>query len=44
MRLAGTWVARGKGSIINMSALGGGLVGLGRGNAIYCATKGPLRP
>lgn len=35
-------VGRGKGSIINMSALGGGLVGLGRGNAIYCATKGAV--
>jgi NAD(P)-dependent dehydrogenase (short-subunit alcohol dehydrogenase family) len=35
-------IARGSGSIINMSALGGGLVGLGRGNAIYCATKGAV--
>jgi NAD(P)-dependent dehydrogenase (short-subunit alcohol dehydrogenase family) len=32
-------VARRTGSIINISALGGGLVGLGRGNAIYCSTK-----
>lgn len=30
------------GSIINVSALGGGFVGLGRGNAIYCATKGAI--
>jgi NAD(P)-dependent dehydrogenase (short-subunit alcohol dehydrogenase family) len=30
------------GSIINMSALGGGLAGLGRGNAIYCSTKGAV--
>ena len=35
-------VARRRGSIVNMSALGGGLVGLGRGNAIYCATKGAV--
>jgi gluconate 5-dehydrogenase len=32
-------IARRAGSIINVSALGGGLVGLGRGNAIYCSTK-----
>ncbi len=25
-----------------MAALGGGLVGLGRGNAIYCSTKGAV--
>jgi NAD(P)-dependent dehydrogenase (short-subunit alcohol dehydrogenase family) len=25
-----------------MSALGGGVVGLGRGNAIYCSTKGAV--
>ena len=30
------------GSIINMSALGGGLLGMGRGNAAYCATKGAI--
>jgi len=30
------------GSIVNMSALGGGLIGLGRGNAIYCSTKGAV--
>lgn len=34
--------ARGAGSIINVSALGGGIVGLGRGNAIYCSTKGAI--
>lgn len=34
--------ARGRGSIVNVSALGGGLVGLGRGNAIYCSTKGAV--
>ncbi len=34
--------ARRAGSIVNVSALGGGLVGLGRGNAIYCATKGAV--
>jgi gluconate 5-dehydrogenase len=35
-------VARRRGSVVNMSALGGGLVGLGRGNAIYCSTKGAV--
>src|SRR5579864_439885 len=35
-------IDRRRGSIINMSALGGGLVGLGRGNAIYCSTKGAV--
>jgi NAD(P)-dependent dehydrogenase (short-subunit alcohol dehydrogenase family) len=35
-------VGRGRGSIVNVSALGGGLVGLGRGNAIYCGTKGAV--
>jgi NAD(P)-dependent dehydrogenase (short-subunit alcohol dehydrogenase family) len=35
-------VARRRGSIVNLSALGGGLVGLGRGNAIYCSTKGAI--
>ncbi|MCI0463408.1 MAG: glucose 1-dehydrogenase [Gemmataceae bacterium] len=35
-------VARRRGSIVNVSALGGGLVGLGRGNAIYCSTKGAV--
>jgi NAD(P)-dependent dehydrogenase (short-subunit alcohol dehydrogenase family) len=32
----------GGGSIINMSALGGGILGMGRGNAAYCATKGAI--
>lgn len=31
-----------RGAIINMSALGGGFVGLGRGNAAYCSTKGAI--
>jgi NAD(P)-dependent dehydrogenase (short-subunit alcohol dehydrogenase family) len=35
-------VARRRGSIVNLSALGGALVGLGRGNAIYCGTKGAV--
>lgn len=35
-------VSRRSGSIVNVSALGGGLVGLGRGNAIYCSTKGAV--
>ena len=35
-------VARRSGSIVNVSALGGGLVGLGRGNAVYCMTKGAV--
>src|SRR5262249_47935793 len=35
-------VERRSGSIINMSALGGGVLGLGRGNAIYCSTKGAI--
>ncbi|MFN0056165.1 MAG: SDR family NAD(P)-dependent oxidoreductase [Planctomycetales bacterium] len=34
--------ARRRGSIINISALGGGLVGLGRGGAMYAMTKGGL--
>jgi NAD(P)-dependent dehydrogenase (short-subunit alcohol dehydrogenase family) len=33
---------QGSGSIINMSALGGGILGMGRGNAAYCATKGAI--
>jgi NAD(P)-dependent dehydrogenase (short-subunit alcohol dehydrogenase family) len=33
---------KGRGTIINMSALGGGLLGLGRGNAAYCSTKGAV--
>ncbi len=35
-------IAAGAGSIVNMSALGGGVIGLGRGNAIYCSTKGAV--
>ena len=35
-------LAQGRGNIVNMSALGGGIVGLGRGNAAYCATKGAI--
>jgi len=35
-------LAQGAGSIVNMSALGGGLVGTGRGNAAYSATKGAI--
>ena len=33
---------QGGGSILNMSALGGGFLGMGRGNAAYCATKGAI--
>jgi 3-oxoacyl-[acyl-carrier protein] reductase len=33
---------RRSGSIINIAALGGGLVGLGRGGSIYGATKGAI--
>jgi len=35
-------VKQGSGAIINMSALGGGMVGIGRGNAAYCSTKGAI--
>lgn len=35
-------IARKQGSIVNMSALGGGLIGLGRGTEIYTATKGAV--
>jgi NAD(P)-dependent dehydrogenase (short-subunit alcohol dehydrogenase family) len=35
-------LAQGSGNVINMSALGGGILGLGRGNAAYCATKGAI--
>ena len=34
--------SRRSGSIVNMSAGGGGLIGLGRGTAIYCGTKGAV--
>jgi len=33
---------QGGGNIINMSALGGGLLGMGRGNAAYSSTKGAI--
>jgi NAD(P)-dependent dehydrogenase (short-subunit alcohol dehydrogenase family) len=35
-------LAQGGGNIVNMSALGGGLLGMGRGNAAYCSTKGAI--
>jgi gluconate 5-dehydrogenase len=35
-------LAQGSGNIVNMSALGGGLLGTGRGNAAYSATKGAI--
>jgi NAD(P)-dependent dehydrogenase (short-subunit alcohol dehydrogenase family) len=35
-------LAQQRGSIINVSALGGGLVGLGRGGTIYAMTKGGI--
>ena len=35
-------LAQGAGNIIDMSALGGGLLGMGRGNAAYCWTKGAI--
>ena len=35
-------LAQGRGSIINMSALGGGFLGMGRGNAAYSSTKGAV--
>jgi len=35
-------LAQGGGTMVNMSALGGGLLGMGRGNAAYCATKGAI--
>jgi NAD(P)-dependent dehydrogenase (short-subunit alcohol dehydrogenase family) len=35
-------IDRRSGSIVNMSALGGGVIGLGRGTAVYCATKGAV--
>jgi len=35
-------LAQGSGSIVNMSALGGGFLGTGRGNAAYSATKGAI--
>jgi NAD(P)-dependent dehydrogenase (short-subunit alcohol dehydrogenase family) len=35
-------IERRRGSIVNVSALGGGIIGLGRGNAIYSSTKGAV--
>ena len=35
-------LAQGSGNIVNMSALGGALLGTGRGNAAYSATKGAI--
>jgi NAD(P)-dependent dehydrogenase (short-subunit alcohol dehydrogenase family) len=35
-------LAQGAGNIVNMSALGGGFLGTGRGNAAYSATKGAI--
>jgi NAD(P)-dependent dehydrogenase (short-subunit alcohol dehydrogenase family) len=35
-------LAQQSGSVINMSALGGGFLGTGRGNAAYSATKGAI--
>jgi len=35
-------LAQGGGSIVNMSAYGGGIAGIGRGNAAYCSTKGAI--
>jgi NAD(P)-dependent dehydrogenase (short-subunit alcohol dehydrogenase family) len=35
-------VERRRGSIVNMSALGGGVIGLGRGTEIYTGTKGAV--
>lgn len=35
-------LAQGGGAIVNMSALGGGFLGTGRGNAAYSATKGAI--
>jgi NAD(P)-dependent dehydrogenase (short-subunit alcohol dehydrogenase family) len=40
--VGGYMVDRRKGSIVNVSALGGGVIGLGRGSEIYAATKGAI--
>jgi len=40
--IGGHMLSHRSGSIINMSALGGGILGLGRGNAAYCSTKGAV--
>jgi NAD(P)-dependent dehydrogenase (short-subunit alcohol dehydrogenase family) len=35
-------VGRRSGAIVNMAALGGAMIGLGRGTEIYCGTKGAV--
>lgn len=40
--VGGVMVAQGDGTIINISALGGGLVGLGRGGSAYGMSKGGI--
>ncbi len=41
-RVGREMTAAGSGSIINISALGGGIAGLGRAGSAYCMTKGAL--
>jgi len=41
-RVGREMTAAGGGSIINISALGGGIAGLGRAGSVYCMTKGGL--
>ncbi|MBQ17253.1 MAG: hypothetical protein CMJ65_09020 [Planctomycetaceae bacterium] len=41
-RVGRVMVSQNGGSIINVSALGGGIAGLGRAGTIYCMTKGGL--
>ncbi|MFP6767601.1 MAG: SDR family oxidoreductase, partial [Planctomycetaceae bacterium] len=41
-RVGRVMVSQNGGSIINVSALGGGIAGLGRAGSIYCMTKGGL--
>ena len=41
-RVGREMTAAGRGSIINISALGGGIAGLGRAGSAYCMTKGAL--
>ena len=41
-RVGREMTAAGHGSIINISALGGGIAGLGRAGSAYCMTKGAL--
>ena len=40
--VAQSMIERGSGSIVNLSALGGGIVGLGRGGSIYGVSKGGI--